>query len=157
MINLTDWTPSSDGKSTFGKFLQWINNVIATIRDYINGHEVTFGTYVGQESPADYIGTATSQVIDLGFKPVAVEIYAKDGKQSYYSVYYSYCYGGLAMTDNPCIMSNKICFEIVSNGFKVYSWQVGNGSYNTDYGCFLNDSGIEYYFKAYKGADLYKG
>ena len=164
-IDLKEWNPSEDSESTFGKFLIWINGIIRSIKEHINGYmyseiescKVVFGTYTGNYVSSD--ATTAKQFINLGFTPVAVEVYSADGFQAssnpntMYVMDYS---GGLALKDNPCRMivlnTKDVILEIVENGFNVYS---GNGRLlpsGTRYVWSLNTG--EHYFKAYKTGEI---
>ena len=95
--------------------------------------DVVFGTYTGDGS--------ASRFINLGFTPVAVEVYTYQGKQAGASggMNNEY-YGGLALNGHPCY---KI-IEVVENGFNV--------AVDSDYKS--NQQGLVYYFKAYKNGTI---
>lgn len=117
--------------------------------------ETVFGTYTGNYVSSDT--TTAKQFINLGFTPVAVEVYGKDGWQaagnpnSLYTWFYS---GGFALRDNPCKVINlsteDVMLEIVENGFNVYSGSKTQS--NVSYLWSLNTG--EHYFKAYKNGDM---
>lgn len=162
-IDLKEWNPSEDSESTFGKFLMWINGIIRSIKEHINGYmnneiescKVVFGTYTGNYVSSDT--TTAKQFINLGFTPVAVEVYGADGFQassSAYSMYRWYYSGGFAIRDNPCkiieLDTEDVILEIVENGFNVYSgYKTQRG---VSYACGLNTG--EHYFKAYKTGEI---
>lgn len=96
--------------------------------------EVVFGTYTGDGS--------TSRFINLGFTPVAVEVYTHNGKQGGASGGLNNCYfGGLALNGHPCYQ----IIEVVENGFNI-------GVVDSDYKS--NQQGLVYYFKAYKNGTI---
>lgn len=123
---------------TFGTFLVWIKETFKKIVDHINSsNNVVVGTYVGDGN--------SEKFIDLGFTPVAVEIYSPNGIQ------YSSGdnapkggYGGLALQGNDCGFDSTKTIQICNNGFKVF--------YNSSMNIQTN-SGI-YYFTAYKYAEV---
>ena len=128
------------------------------ITNWDNKSEVVFGTYTGNYVSSDT--TTAKQFINLGFTPVAVEVYRNDGWQTagdpdgLYRWYYS---GGLALRDNPCkvinLDTNNVILEIVENGFNVYSGEKGRS--NEHYFWSLNTG--EHYFKAYKNDGIIEG
>lgn len=133
MSVLQEWIPNNE--STFKKFRDWINQVVSIINTQedtmTNKTEVIFGTYTGD-------GTA-SRFINLGFTPVAVEVYDKLGRQGGASGgLNNYYYGGLALNGYPC----RDVIEVVENGFNVFFDRENKGSSNVQ--------GTVYYFKAYK-------
>ena len=150
MINFSKWIPSSDGSSTFSNFLNWLNTLLENIVNFINDEPIIIGTYVGD-------GTESS-VINLGFTPIAVEVYGSDGAQVYTTStsWIRNYYGGLAIKNNPCTTYNndKPMIEIIDNGFKVYSGDEitisGSGIQDT---WDLNSKDI-HYFIAYKKAQI---
>lgn len=97
--------------------------------------EVVFGTYTGDGS--------TSRFINLGFTPVAVEVYTDTGRQGGASGGLNNCYyGGLALNGYPC----RDVIEVVENGFNVF-----HDSKNSR---LSNNQGTVYYFKAYKNGTI---
>lgn len=128
---------------TFGAILTWLNNTFKSIVDFINNYiskietqteneKTVFGVYTGD-------GT-TGRTINLGFKPVAVEVYCDNGIQgNSYGVNY-YCYGGLALSGYNCRPSEISGVEICDTGFKV--------SHSGD--IYTNTGNKKYYFIAYK-------
>ena len=162
-INIEGWNPANDSESTFGKFLIWINNIIKTIKEHINGYmnneiescKAVFGTYTGNYVSSDT--TTEKQFINLGFTPVAVEVYKADGFQvssSAHSMYFWWYDGGFAIRDNPCKMieldTEDVILEIVENGFNVYSGYKRQSG--VSYSWSLNTG--EHYFKAYKTGEI---
>lgn len=117
--------------------------------------EAVFGTYTGNYVSSDT--TTAKQFINLGFTPVAVEVYRNDGWQaagnpnSLYTWSYS---GGFALRDNPCkviyLSTEDVMLEIVENGFNVYSGYKSQS--NVSYSWSLNTG--EHYFKAYKNGNM---
>lgn len=97
--------------------------------------EVVFGTYTGDGS--------TSRFINLGFTPVAVEVYTDTGKQAGATggLNNNY-YGGLALNGYPC----RDVIEVVENGFNVF--------YDSKNSSLSNNQGTVYYFKAYKNGTI---
>lgn len=95
--------------------------------------EIVFGTYTGN-------GT-TGRIINLGFKPVAVEIYRSDGYQAYYDAPLDKIFGGLVLRDNPLGSSA----EIVENGFVLNDEKLNYASGSFNY---------KYYFIAYKNGAI---
>ena len=137
MSVLQEWIPNN--KSTFKKFRDWINQVVSIINTQentmTNKTEVIFGTYTGD-------GTA-SRFINLGFTPVAVEVYTHNGKQAGATGGLNNSYfGGLALNGYPC----RNVIEVVENGFNVFY----NQDYNQETESLSNLEGMVYYFKAYK-------
>lgn len=94
-----------------------------------------FGAYVGNDEE--------SRVINLGFTPIAVEIYGDRGFQSALNHNVD---GGFAMRGFPCKYHGDLnAIEIVEGGFKVFHMfdaLAVTGSCNTNSGT--------HYFKAYK-------
>ena len=146
MINFSKWIPSSDGSSTFSNFLNWLNTLLENIVNFSNDQTVIFGTYTGDG--------ANSKIINLGFTPVAVEIWSSDGKQGYYNDYAHYSYGGLMFTNNPITCGELIVAEIVDGGFKIYSHYEGGISSDLRYYVNANENNDVYYFKAYKSGQI---
>lgn len=117
--------------------------------------EAVFGTYTGNYVSSDT--TTAKQFINLGFTPVAVEVYRNDGWQaagnpnSLYTWSYS---GGFALRDSPCkviyLSTEDVMLEIVENGFNVYSGSKSQS--NVSYSWSLNTG--EHYFKAYKNGNI---
>lgn len=133
MSVLQEWIP--DNESTFKQFRDWINQVVSIINTQedtmTNKTEVIFGTYTGNGN--------TSRFINLGFTPVAVEVYTNNGKQAGATGgFNNYYYGGLALNGYPC----KDVIEVTENGFNVF--------YNSGKDILGNVQGMIYYFKAYK-------
>ena len=133
MSVLQEWIP--DNESTFKKFRDWINQVVSIINTQedtmTNKTEVIFGTYTGDGS--------TSRFINLGFTPVAVEVYTDTGKQAGATggLNNNY-YGGLALNGYTC----EDVIEVAENGFNVF--------YDSGKDILSNIQGMVYYFKAYK-------
>lgn len=108
---------------------------------------VVFGIYNGNGKD--------EQFINLGFTPVAVEVYSLNGLQceTYQpanDTYYHH-YGGLALLNNPCRLNTLAAdpiIKIVNGGFNVYYKR------NTPYYIYTNTSGKEFYFKAYKNGEI---
>lgn len=106
------------------------------ISKWNNKSDVVFGVYTGD-------GT-TGRTINLGFKPVAVEVYCNNGTQgNSYGVNY-YCYGGLALSGYNCRPSEIPGIEICDTGFKV--------SRSGD--IYTNTGNQKYYFIAYKNGEI---
>lgn len=96
--------------------------------------EVVFGTYTGDGS--------TSRFINLGFTPVAVEVYTYTGKQGGATGgVNNHFLGGLALNGHPCYQ----IIEVVENGFNI---GVVDDSHKS------NQQGLVYYFKAYKNGTI---
>lgn len=105
---------------------------IDNIPKLISGN-VVFGTYVGDGEP--------EQIIELGFRPVAVEVYRNDGNQRDDG----YAYGGLAIDGYPTqFTTDKKSIEIVDQGFKVF--KDSSVSYER---VFTNYQNYIFYYKAY--------
>lgn len=155
MLSFTKWTPSTDGTSTFSKFLTWLNNILQDIVNFVNDivqGGTVFGTYTGN-APEDYEdNTMYSQTINLGFTPKAVIVY-----QSGYSMHiqhstYSSFSGGLALEGHPTVPNDKNdrhSVEVVTNGFKVLSYFSTSGNR-----LFANSHGGTYYFIAFKNGQI---
>lgn len=116
---------------------------MATQSDIANADSgVVFGAYTGD-------GEA-SRFIDLGFTPVAVEIYRADGSQvsdgSGSSVNYS---GGFALSGAPCYTLSYKLIEISGNGFTI-----SNGRQSNSINFSINATNSVYYFKAYKNGEI---
>lgn len=155
MLGFTKWIPSTDGTSTFSKFLTWLNNILQDIVNFVNDivqSGTVFGTYTGN-APEDYEkNTAYSQTINLGFTPKAVIVY-RDGNsmRSSSSTYTSYS-GGLALEGHPTDpdqRNGRHSVEIVTNGFKVLYYYSSTGG-----GLFTNSHGATYYFIAFKNGQI---
>lgn len=113
--------------------------------------EVVFGTYTGD-------GTE-ERLIDLGFEPVAVEVYDSGGYQGDYDNFSYTIRGGLALKDVPCfiecdgVIVNAV--SIAQNGFTVCNKVLnGKGAGASDYYAYTNTSNKKYYFKAYKNGEI---
>lgn len=105
-------------------------------------NSVIFGVYVGNGNEI--------RDINIGSRPIAVEIYRSDGAQLYLGssggVYHR---GGLAIDGFPCIGdifdegSKKI--EVIDKGFRVYYNKYGSSNISTG----MNIKDYTYYYKAY--------
>lgn len=103
--------------------------------------EVVFGTYTG-----DGVGGATtSRFINLGFTPVAIEIYDDSGEQGNSTTSSTSCSGGLALIGYPCDAGGgNNAIEITDNGFNVKYYDRARTNMNN----------YKYYFKAYKNGEI---
>lgn len=145
-INILDKFEPSE-ISTFGKFLEWIHSWINTLRKEVLSSKteinnvddkfenaVVFGKYTGNGNE--------SRFIKLGFTPVAVEVYNKNGLQGVSSGGGDITFGGLAFTGFNC---GGDCIKIDANGFYVaqdHSKKLTNR---------INET---YYFKAYRYGEV---
>ena len=119
-----DWTAVSDVAL----------NEISDLNDSIESKsEVDFGVYTGNGAQTRYI--------ELGYTPVAVEIYMQGYKQYDFDNATMELYGGLAFTGNPT--DNII--EVSDNGFTVH--------HKTNL-ISANKQNEKYYFKAYKNCNV---
>lgn len=104
---------------------------------------IIFGTYVGN-------GEAFRN-INIGAKPIAVEIYRNDGAQAQMYGNSSGHYGGFAIDGFPCMLNKgdetSMKFKINGSGFTIYNNDHKSG-YSTNY-IRLNDVNSTYYYKAY--------
>lgn len=98
--------------------------------------EVVFGTYTGNGS--------SERFIELGFTPVAVEVYMSDGLQTKTLAASMDYYGGLAIKDYPCSYGTHNIIQITDNGFYVYSNSYISSNYTNEV----------FYFKAYKNGEI---
>ena len=113
-----------------------VNNRIDTLNEVIksvqqNKSEVVFGKYAGN-GEAD-------RFINLGFTPVAVEIYTDNGLQGSPNGGGDESYGGFALAGLNC---GGDSIKVDTNGFHV--------KYDFSNNKFTNKSNEVYYFKAYK-------
>ena len=108
-------------------FQELSDNVDDTIDSLKSDGVVVFGTYTGDG--------AASRTINLGFTPVAVELYTSGGWQYVPST--GNRYGGFVLRGHKASY-----MEIVTNGFNVFY-----DRYNSK---FTNDNGTVYHFIAYK-------
>ena len=151
--NMCQYWLSVDGKVYSRKYgADWIksdkvvNDRIDTLNEELSSmqeakSEILFGTYVGN-------GEA-SRFINLGFTPVAVEVYATDGMQSFDNSTPHYYYGGLALKDNPCTTYNgDMIIKIEGKGFYVANADISNHDICT------NTNNKKYYFKAFKNGEI---
>ena len=168
----TDETQGST-VATFGTFFKWINKLVDSITttiksiiDRINNPEnIVFGIYTGD-------GTY-DRTIDLGFEPVAVEIYCSDGTQQVYwndtGYKQGYSAGGFALKNHPCyghVIGNEKSasgsydgsksFTVTESGFIVSAvhWTSSKYPYTKDEEMSLNYTGQQYYFIAYRNYKL---
>ena len=113
-----------------------VNNRIDTLNEVIKSvqqskSEVVFGKYAGN-GEAD-------RFINLGFTPVAVEIYTDNGLQGSPNGGGDESYGGFALAGLNC---GGDSIKVDTNGFHV--------KYDFSNNKFTNKSNEVYYFKAYK-------
>ena len=113
-------------------FKESIDDLYASI-----DNSIIFGVYVGNGNEI--------RDINIGARPVAVEIYLQNGGQVWQSSSALQCRGGLAIDGFPC-MRNKdyISFEITETGFRVH-----NNNNNSNNKIQINTKDITYYYKAY--------
>ena len=118
---------------------QYKNTVNASLAQL----EVVFGVYTGNGE--------VSRFINLGFTPVAVEVYTAWGAQSSGSAsnQNSHMFGGLAIKNYLCGTEGLKYIEIQTNGFAVCTYDGSN--YKDSH---TNDTKTTYYFKAYKSGSI---
>lgn len=154
MLSFTKWIPSTDGTSTFSKFLTWLNNALQNIVNSVNDivqSGTVFGTYTGNAPEGYEKNTAYFQTINLGFTPKAVVVY-RDGYYMYASNIDTNYFGGLALEGHPTVPNNnngRHSVEIVTNGFKVLYYYSSSGN-----SFFTNNNGATYYFIAFKNGQI---
>lgn len=103
--------------------------------------EILFGTYVGNGEE--------DRFINLGFTPVAVEVYRADGWQAADVMGGNRTIsGGLALTGKPCVYSGHTIVGITSGGFNV------SLKSTTDTFIRSNSSNVVYYFIAFKNGEI---
>ena len=120
------------------------------INEIIDGKcEVVVGSYVGKCELKE--GETTSQIINLGFRPSAVEVYTSQGEQMVeymWSTLEKHLYGGLALDGAPLFGYNsKLAVEIIDDGFICHNYMYGKNHYDCISTC---KKGTTYYYKAYK-------
>lgn len=151
-LDIENFVPSND--TTFQNFVDWQNENFQKITEQINEEDIVCGWYDNLNYTETMLPDSKYQrkaFINLGFTPVAVEVYT-----SWSAQYGHNCssgsglhLGGLALKNKPCICSHSSSLplvEITENGFFVYSY---TGFSDVTY-CALNDYYGERYFTAYK-------
>lgn len=157
-FSISDFKADSGTNITWSVFKNKLVNVLNTIKNKINEIidgkcEVVVGSYVGKCELK--INETTSQTINLGFRPSAVEVYTSRGEQRVeypYAEYEEHTYGGLALDGAPLIAvggNSPIipAIEITNNGFICRNYANGKRYIETVRTC---EKGKTYYYKAYK-------
>ena len=143
--------PILEGKD-FESIAHDVNENFDIINNEINSrNEVIFGYYIGNYVPAaDSKYYSSTRIIDLGFTPSCVELWAAnntflcyryDGTAESYNI-------GIATRNNPAYGLYGTMFEIVENGLKVIESKDYREIPKTWTRC--NYYGVKYLFKAYK-------
>lgn len=127
-----------------------LNTIKNKINEIIDGKcEIVVGSYVGKCELKE--GETTSQIINLGFRPDAVEVYTSQGEQMVeymWAEYETHLYGGLALDGAPLFGYNsRLAVEITDNGFICHNYLYGKNHYDWISTC---EKGKTYYYKAYK-------
>jgi hypothetical protein len=143
--------PAISENKGFDEIQEKVNNNFQSVEDkfrQIIAEGVIFGTYKG--SYVNGNESTRTQFINLGFTPVAVEVYGTTGKQYYeydnVNGVWHFCDGGLALKNHPCTLMGIDAIKIVENGFEVsYYASTSSGGW----GRITTNSGT-HYFKAYK-------
>ena len=138
-----DSTPATYETLTY-QDIQTIHNLSNTSAD----DNIVFGVYEGDDT--------ADRLINLGFRPAAVEVYKRNGQFYSSATGESATYGGLAIDGYPCVSTDRLnitnpkkCIEIVDNGFMVnYTDSSTAGTTNARTNLELSI----YYFKAYRKA-----
>lgn len=158
MLSFTKWTPSTDGTSTFSKFLTWLNNILQNVVNSVNDivqNGTVFGTYTGNAPQDTENDTVYSQTINLGFTPKAVVVYRNGYDIHSSNLSYDYFDGGLALEGHPTDPNNndgRHSVEIVTNGFKVLTYHPAVSSSDDRFN--VNTYGGTYYFIAFKNGQI---
>ena len=125
---------------------QWeaTDNFLRT--DFNTDHQLIDAALAGLEGDkakivtGSYMGDgAVTRFISLGFTPKAVLLVCKDGRMNDGN----HCYGGLVLSNQPCVHSSQTVMEIGSNGFQVFV-----SGQNTGYSVNCNLNGSVYYYWA---------
>lgn len=147
--NVCQYWLSVDGKVYSRQYgADWIksdkavNDRIDTLNEELSSmqeakSEILSGTYVGNGEE--------DRFINLGFTPVAVEIYTSYGMQYYNPGSHPQVLGGCAVSGKPCNYNGTNAIEVVSNGFKVYF---------DNENIYTNKLNITYHFIAFKNGEI---
>lgn len=155
-FSISDFKADSGTNITWSVFKNKLVDVLNTIKNKINEIidgkcEIVVGSYVGKCELKE--GETTSQIINLGFRPDAVEVYTSDGQQGtmwqWDGVYETRLYGGMALDKAPLQYTDGnvtyIVIEITDNGF------ICRNRYFTHRRWISTcKKGTTYYYKAYK-------
>ena len=119
-----------------------MQNTVGSKQDASGAVLLAVGSYTGTTNTSSE-AVSGSQKVSLPFTPQAVLVIPESGGL-YNSNAAGYVYGGLAVTGCPGMFHDHTTLEIISGGFRVYTYWSGSDYYYIR----LNDKGDKYHYIA---------
>lgn len=134
--------------NSFSAIKDNINNNFSEIKEGFKNIDnkiasnVIFGVYVGN-------GEESKDITGFKDTPIAVEVWARDGRPNTGNSGWTSVYNGIALKDYPCKNDKFTCIEIIPNGFRVYYKYSSTGA-----SAYTNFNNCTYYYKAYMAGTI---